>query len=285
MTALTNNILDFYSSQGLVSDPKEYAAMLNDLPGDIEGLCKSIQGLLIHIFWMDRYGAQVPKERKEAEVNLRAFSRQLVRISELDNRPLSIPRPMETRLVGNCRDFTLFLTAILRHNGIPARARCGFGIYFMPGHFEDHWVGEYWDKDSMRWIMVDAQLDDFQQKQLGIQFNPLDMTPGMFVTGGQAWKKCREGKSDPQQYGIFDMRGLDFIAGDLVRDFLALNKIEILPWDNWQLIKNEKDFTPDHLELLDRMANLTENPDDNFEEIRRLFETNELIRPTKDWRP
>jgi hypothetical protein len=285
MPNLTNNILDFYTSQGIVSDPREYAAMLNDLPSNIEKLCETIQGLLIHIFWLDRYGAQIPKERRQAEVNLRAFSRQLGRIAELDNRPLAIPRSMEKRLVGNCRDFSLFFTAILRHHGIPARARCGFGIYFMPGHFEDHWVAEYWDRDSKRWIMVDAQLDEFQQKQLAIQFNPLDMAPGMFVTGGRAWKKCREDKSDPQQYGIFDLRGLDFIAGDLVRDFLSLNKIEILPWDNWKLIKGEKDFTSDHLELLDRMANLTENPDNNFDEIRQLFETNDWIRPAPDWRP
>ena len=50
-------------------------------------------------------------------------------------------------------------------------------------------------------------------------------------------------------------------------------------------IKSEKDFTSDLLALLDRMAELTLRPDDNFDEIRQLFETNELIRPRVDWRP
>ncbi len=278
-------IKQYYSDQGVVSDPKEFAHLLDSLPKDIPDLCKAIQGLVIHIFWMDRFGAQTPKERRDKEVNLRAFERQLKRIIEMDNQPLSIKRPMEKRLVGNCRDFTLFFVSILRHKGIPARARCGFGVYFMPGKYEDHWVAEYWDDRANRWVMVDAQLDDFQMEKLAIQFDPHDMAPGMFITGGEAWRKCRAGKSDPMQYGIFEMRGLDFIGGDLVRDFLALNKIEILPWDDWPAIKSEKDFTSDLLAVLDRMAELTLRPDDNFDEIRQLFETNELIRPRVDWRP
>jgi hypothetical protein len=27
------------------------------------------------------------------------------------------------------------------------------------------------------------------------------------------------------------MHGIEFVRGDLLRDFLAFNKVEILPWD------------------------------------------------------
>jgi hypothetical protein len=55
------------------------------------------------------------------------------------------------RLVGNCRDFSTMLCAMLRHQGVPARARCGFGAYFLPNHYEDHWDG---------WGLIASQDED-----------------------------------------------------------------------------------------------------------------------------
>ena len=59
----------------------------------------------------------------------------MTRLLEIDPSPLGRARPPERRLVGTCRDFTTFMTALLRAKGIPARARCGFGTYFLPGHY------------------------------------------------------------------------------------------------------------------------------------------------------
>src|SRR3972149_4880693 len=82
-------------------------------------------------------------------------------------------------------------------------------------------------------MRMDAQLDDFQRQVLAIRFDPLDMPPEPFLTGGQAWSRCRAGQAAPKDFGIFELRGKWFIQGDLVRDFLALDKTEILPWDEW----------------------------------------------------
>ncbi|HOQ97470.1 MAG TPA: transglutaminase domain-containing protein, partial [Anaerolineae bacterium] len=60
-------------------------------------------------------------------------------------------------------------------------------------------------------------------------FSPLDVPRSRFIVGGQAWLDCREGRSDPLLYGIHDMHGMWFIRGNVVRDMLALNKIELLP--------------------------------------------------------
>jgi len=50
---------------------------------------------------------------------------------------------------------------VLRAAGVPARARCGFGGYFRPGWFEDHWVAEYWNTDEhgAHWIAGNLRLD------------------------------------------------------------------------------------------------------------------------------
>jgi hypothetical protein len=100
-------------------------------------LVKVVQGLLLHIFWAERYGVVLSDERQN-EVQIRAVPAKLAHIQTLYSGALTEARTMERRLVGNCRDFAVMLCAMLRYQGVPARARCGFGTYFLPGHYEDH---------------------------------------------------------------------------------------------------------------------------------------------------
>jgi hypothetical protein len=123
--------LEYYACPELMTDPGEQARLLDGLPSEIPALCQVVQGLLLHIFWAERYGVKLSDERKQ-EVQIRSVARKLVRIRELADWPLAVPRPPEKKLAGNCRDFALMLCAILRHQGVPARARCGFGTYFTP---------------------------------------------------------------------------------------------------------------------------------------------------------
>ncbi len=169
-----SGILDFYRSPGPVTGLGIHATLVADLPADIAGIRDVVQGLLLHVFWAERHGVKLSEERK-AEVNLRRVDRQLSRLLELDPSPLAQARPPERRLVGNCRDFSTIMAALLRAKGIPARARCGFGTYFLPDRYEDHWVCECWDAAARRWRLVDAQLDGFQREKLKIDFDPLDV--------------------------------------------------------------------------------------------------------------
>ncbi|HSJ52157.1 MAG TPA: transglutaminase-like domain-containing protein [Anaerolineae bacterium] len=260
--------LAYYASPGPMTDPGPYASLFAGLPSAIPELVQVVQGLLVHVFWAERYGLSLPDERK-GEVQLRLVADKLARIRQLDARPLAEPRPLESKLVGNCRDFSVMLCAMLRCQGIPARARAGFGTYFMPGHYEDHWVCEYWHAGERRWVMVDAQLDALQCQVLGIDFDPLDVPPGRFVTGGRAWQMCAAGEADPESFGIFDMHGLWFVRGDLLRDFIALNKLEILPWDGgWGFLTAEAEVES---ELMDRLAALTLAGDGSLPEIQALY--------------
>jgi hypothetical protein len=272
-----NLILSYYTQTGVMSEPGPYAALFRELPGDLPGLVRALQGLVLHVFWAERYGVQLSDERK-SEVTIRAVASKMERLLEIDARPISQAREPELRLVGNCRDFSLLLASMLKTQGIPARARCGFGTYFMPNHFEDHWMTEYWDPAGQRWVQVDAQLDDLQQRVLEIEFNPLDMPPGQFVLAGAAWQMCRAGQANPDDFGIFQWHGWDFIKGNVLRDFLSLNNVEVLPWDGWGLTEVAYDtFTAEQTALLDRIAALTLAGNGSFDSLRNLYESDPIF--------
>ena len=265
--------LTYFAQYGKMTDPGPYADLYADLPSDVPALVQIVQGLIVHIFWAERYGLNLSEERK-SEVQLRRTERRLRRTLELDNNPLTTSRSNDNKTIGNCRDFSVTLASMLQSKGIPARPRCGFGAYFLPNHFEDHWVCEYWNEAEGRWILVDAQLDQLQRNVLGISFSPLDVPRDQFIVGGAAWKICRSGKADPDQFGIFDMHGMDFIKGDFLRDVAALNKVELLPWDCWGMILMDyATLPPDDLSMLDRLANLTEADVPDFDTVRQLYES------------
>ena len=274
---------EFFTHHGLMSGPGEYTNLLQVLPVELPDLVQVVQGLLVHIFWAERYGLKLSDERL-AEVKIRPVEKKIARILEMDGRPLGEPRPLEKRLVGNCRDFTLLLCALFKQQGVPARARCGFGAYFMPDHYEDHWVCEYWNAGQERWIMVDSQLDDLQKEVLQIPFDNLDVPHDQFLTGGRAWQMARQEGADPDKFGIFDMHGLWFIRGDLIRDFLALNRFEILPWDHWGLMDGEDEkLSQADWKLLDHLADITIPGQEDFSEIRRLYLDEPRLQVPQDW--
>jgi hypothetical protein len=275
---MQQQILDFYKSPAAMTYAGVYAPLFEELPRDVAALADIVQGLLMHEHWAPRYGAALSDERRR-ESHIRAVAPMLERLFAHDDRRLSAPRPVEARLVGVCRHFTLLLVAMLRAQGIPARARCGFGSYFNAGRFEDHWVCEYWDAAEVRWVLADAQIDDLQRTVLKPDFDTLDVPRDRFIIAGDAWTQCRAGKADPSAFGIFAMRGLWFIAGNLIRDAAALNNMEMLPWDVWgAMARSDQPLENDRLVLSDRLASLTHAPDATLTDLRGLYEGDERLR-------
>jgi hypothetical protein len=266
--------LTYFAQYGRMTNPAPYADLYTELPSDVSSLVQIVQGLLIHVFWAERYGLKLSEERKP-EVQLRSMERRLARTLELDSGSLTTPRSNEKKIVGNCRDFSVTLASILQSKGIPARPRCGFGAYFIPDHYEDHWVCEYWKEAEQRWVLVDAQLDSLQCDAMKIPFNTLDVPRDQFIVGGAAWKLCRSGEADPDQFGIFDMKGMDFVKGDFIRDVASLNKVELLPWDCWGMILMDyATLQPGDLSMLDRLADLTCGDVPDFESVSQLYKSN-----------
>ena len=67
---LSFNPQEFYLTQGQISDPGSYTSELKQLSDDLPVLIKTIQGLMVHLHWAERYGLFLDKARKE-EANIR----------------------------------------------------------------------------------------------------------------------------------------------------------------------------------------------------------------------
>lgn len=256
MTASVEEARRYYARPGPLTDLAAHAAQLRDVPQDLAGICRVVQGLVVHPFLGHLYGLD-SKEMRHGEVETRSAAALLERVFAHDPAPLSKRRPPERRFVGNCRHFTVLTCALLRARGVPARARCGFAAWFDSSNFTDHWVAEVWDEARGSWRLVDAQLDAEQRKAFGIAFDPLDVPRTQFLVAGEAWQRCRSGRADPQAFGIMDLRGLYFVRGNVVRDLAAFAKRELLPWDGWGVMADRHESGAAELALLDRAAALT----------------------------
>jgi hypothetical protein len=267
-------VLDHYAIQSPFTDPGRHAALLDALPADPAGVARAVQGLLIYEHVTEPfYGYALPEARR-AESHIRPMEKIVDALLALDGRPPEIARPPERRLVGICRHFMLLSLAIMRHHGVPARGRGGFGAYFKPGYFEDHWVCEYWKAEDGRWALLDSQFDDVFVRNLGISHDIHDVPRDRFLTSPDAWRLCRAGELDPDLFGIefSRLRGLWFVAGSLVRDLATLNGREILPWDVWGAQPPVgRDLSDRELAFFDDVALLTADPDGNFDALKKRF--------------
>jgi hypothetical protein len=271
-----DHALDFWRQPVDLSALGAHAGQVASLPRGIADLVKVVQGLLIHEHMAEMYGvAFTPEQHGEAHV--RPVECMLAAIARHDPRPLTEARPAGERYVCVCRSFALLLVAFLRAQGTSARARCGFGAYFEAGKHYDHWVAEYWNEGQKRWVMVDAQIDDRQRRQFGVTIDTLDVRRDEFVIAGDAWQLCRAGKKDPMTFGILDMWGSWFIASNLIRDVAALNNREMLPWDVWGTMTEDKDKLD--TAFLDRLAILTHDPDRHFDDLREVYSDPRIAVP------
>src|SRR5512133_3695172 len=96
----------FFAMADGVTDPGRHRPLLDALPDHVDQLASVVQGLMVHVFWAERYGLHLTEDRKQ-EVGLRTATRILDRVLELDDRPLDVARPPDRRVVGNCRDHTV----------------------------------------------------------------------------------------------------------------------------------------------------------------------------------
>jgi hypothetical protein len=275
---------DYYRAHGRVTAPGANAAVFEKLPRDIKSLTQVLQGVLIHrdiAPWL--YSLKLPPEQYDI-ANLRPVAAMLSEIKNRDARPLGDAREPAGRMPCVCWHFSTVLAAVLREQGVPARARCGFGAYFNPGKYEDHWVGEYWNAADKRWILVDAQLDATQRAAFKPDFDTLDVPHDRFILAGDAWQMCRAGKADPNLFGLSFLKeqGMWWIAGNLIRDLAALNRMEMLPWDVWGIMPKPTDEISDETtKLLDRLAALTLGGDDALPALLTIYEDPRLRVPQK----
>lgn len=256
---MSETILNYYRQHSPITDPKEHVAFFENLPTDLPALHQVIQNVLIHNWKIRKFHPHLLVRAHEYEI--RRISPLLTQILEHENQPLTSTRPTEKLTIVDCRHFATLLCAILRHQGTPARVRCGFASYLEETHYQDHWICEYWN--GARWVMEDPDLTMH------------DVPPDKFITAGRAWRMCRNEGANPYQFGYSpeeNEKGWWPIRHDVIRDLASLNKFEALSSDVWGLMdKEESDVSSSEKELIDQAAALTTSLDSSFEAMRAFY--------------
>lgn len=279
---MERKILDFYKIQGIRTKVKK--GTFDEFPESIEEICKIIHWLLIHPDAVSLYNLNLSKERMN-DRNIKTIQESVDKIRKLENKPLIECREPEKRVVNICKHFAMFLCSVLREKGIPARCRCGFATYFVNGWFEDHWICEYWNKTKKKWIRVCAQIDDIQILECHIdrqKINFDDLPKEAFFSGGVLWKLYRQGLVSGDLCGFSleeNEYGEWYIRGNMLRDFFALNKVEYTYQEVNKLMDRNYKPTEEDLLLLDRIADLTLNIDNRFEEFLEFNKNNKDLIP------
>jgi hypothetical protein len=270
--ASITNPLEYYASHGPLTDPQEWKWLFDDLPGEVPDLCKVIHGLMIHPIEAHLYGVKFsPDQLKDQGIH--SVAQRLTHIHLLDERSLTVTRSLAKRIAAQCDRFATLCCSMLRHRGVPARVRGGFAVYLAsPTLYYNHWICEYWNAAEQGWVLVDPQLDEVQCTAHEYTFDPCNIPRTQFLTVDYVWQQCRAGRADPQHYGFDQMRGMEYIGGQLVLNLAALNKVELPPW-GWQAIAEDGwHRTEKGLTLLDRIAALALAGNDRFFELHALYE-------------
>ncbi len=288
---------EFYSTHSVMTNPGIHTDLFSSAPSELDKLAQWVRNVHFHEIYAKEANLDLPAEAesdpKTSDAAIRFVSKMLDRIIERDSRPLSEERSKDKCFIGTCRDYAVFLCALLRTQGRAARVRCGFALYFEQenGVGIDHWVTEFWDAEENRWRLIDAELDFNLPRHKNIAFNPLDVPRSSFQVAGKAWRLHREGKINAENYGLpmIGIAGEHFIASNVIRDLAALNKLEMLPFDYWGIstkIDQSQSVTDEQHSIIDEVAALTTDGKFNFIGMRKIYKSNDALRvrdPVLSW--
>jgi hypothetical protein len=252
-------VTDWYTPHSPLTEPGAFASEFDGLGEDVASLMTVVQGLVLHPadddhwLWTD-------------ERRLRFVGDMLAYLREQDHRPLAEAREPARRVHGNCRQSAVLLVALLRQRRVPARKRTGFARYIAPGRAIIHEIAEARDVATGRWALADAEFPLSRQWEV--------RAADGFVTGGDAWLRCRSGRADPNEFQFTGGEGLRLVRQALLQDLDGLNRVELLSHDWWGGdldVKPIEELTADDLDWLDRAAELTLAADERQDELRRFY--------------
>lgn len=259
----------YYAAPSPTSDLSRHAGLLPPPPATPDEACQQARNAVLPLREAVRLGLPFTDDRWD-DFRTRSAARIVDRVLARERAPLSAAREPALRMFANCYHFALLTCAFLRARGVPARLRYGFVPYLEPGYYEDHCLCEV--LMGGRWRRLDPDYG------FGID----DDDPKTFIGGGEAWRLCRSGDLDPETVGGVDLlggdeqRGIWYVRNNLVRDYAALCKVELHPWDWWGLMIAQDADRPD--ELIDEIAALMAD-DSAWAQRAERFDVDPLLRP------
>jgi hypothetical protein len=147
-------------------------------------------------------------------------------------------------------------------------------------------VNEVWDGSAERWRLAEPEIDDGHTDPVGgASFDALDVPPDRFLTGPRAWQLARSGAADPERFVVNPgleipvTRGWPQLMRNLVRDLAALNKTEMLLWEDWGVLDSRTAPGPDDMPVLDELATLTGQPSPPLADLRSAYRRPEFVVP------
>jgi len=113
--------------------------------------------------------------------------------------------------------------------------------------------------------------------------DPEDVKRGEFLPGGEAWQAFRRREIDATKFGVYGTEnwGPAEIKGNLLRDLAALNKVEMLPWDEWGPMRPmyAGETGEEFDEVLDQIAEICAR--DSFGPIASYYSGSDLRVPNE----
>jgi hypothetical protein len=278
-----------YTYPGLYQD-----RLKNDLPDGIRKIGLLVRKNIIHRTTLAagnvgtnadlKFGdmTKVPWWRQPEDDNLVTAAAMLAELYRRDSRGIVGDREPEDKLVVTCRFVAILMASILKSKGIPARVRSGNASYFDTADLGDasgdHWIDQYWSEKEGRWVTIDVD----GSLSLEDQFDPYDMPDGKFDFPADAWLDIRAGKVDPQHfYNTGGERGAIVVLWSLFYDFHCLMNNEIIYLHLPNYGRDEEAFkilTSEQLRRIDDLARVMQEPDNNFDELLRIWETEKDFR-------
>ena len=282
---MKNDIKSFYKQTSVYTNSGLYEDYFKSLPNDINKLRDIVCDQHIHKMRVFR-----TFDRNEVRKNyiwynclydaLNTATAMTAEIFRLDSKGFYLKKPNDKRIIVTCRYISILFASILKAKGIPCRCRSGFAPYIYADYNVDHWINEYWDEKEQRWIAIDAEILDHTRTH-DKKVNLYDIK-GEFEYPAVLWLKARSGElKDLSKYlKHTGYKGQDILAHALFLDFNALMNIE-LPYKytpNFICEHNFDCLTDEDYTGLDNLAKLMLDPDKNFEQLRKLWGTNEKFR-------
>ncbi len=287
------DILEFYLQYSQFTYPGLYEDYLKSLPDDIRELGLLVRKQLIHRTTLAagntgtnadlKYGdmTKVPWYRQAEDDYFPTAAAIIAELFRRDPNGFTLERATENKLVLTCRFTTLLVASILKAKGIPTRVRSGYAPYFPfePGCSSDHWINEYWDKKENRWVIIDV---DGSRADTG--FDMYNLPKDAFDYPANAWLNVRTGKVKGDYFhNAAPAQGLKVVGWALFYDFHCLMNSEIIYLHNpaYLFFNKWDEASEKDLKELDKLATLMLDPDQNFEQLKTIWETDKKFRILK----